>query len=87
MSVFFCLPQDVPESALTNCCGLCSGADMLSMYAFYVIVGSTPRPRTSGCVAMGMFFFCCNLCSRLLMCSARSGVKLLFFVQTKTVYI
>ena len=40
----------------------------------YVSVGSKVRPRTSGCVAIGsaVFFI---LRSRLLLCSARSGVN------------
>ena len=70
-------------------------SEMLWMCVLYVSFGSTVRPRTFGCVAMGsavLFIFR----SRLLVYSARSGanrvqvilsgfsMRLFCFVQAKT---
>ena len=74
MSVSFCLPHPVAVSAFMICRGLCACTEMLWMCVLYVSFGSTVRPRTFGCVAMGsaLLFI---LRFRLLVYSAGSGVK------------
>ena len=53
MSVFFCLPYPVAVSAFMICRGMCACTEMLWMRVPYVSFGSTVRPITFGCVAMG----------------------------------
>ena len=97
MGVSFCLPHPIAVSAFMICRGLCACTEMLWMCVLYVSFGSKVRPRTFGCVAMGsaLLFI---LRYRLLLYSAGSGVnrvqvvlsgfsvRLLCFVQTKTLY-
>ena len=54
MSVSFCLPYPVAVSAFMICRGLCACTEMLWMCVLYVSFGSKVRPRTIGCVAMGV---------------------------------
>ena len=56
------------------CRGLCACTEMLSMCVLYVSFGSTVRPRTFGCIAMGsaLVFI---VRSRLLVYSAGSVVN------------
>ena len=95
MSVSFCLPHPAAVSAFMICRGLCVCTEMLWMCVLYVSFGSKVRPRTFGCVAMGIaLLFIVR--SRLLVYSAGSGVnrvqvvlsgfgkRLFCFVQTKT---
>ena len=75
--------------------GLCACTEMLWMCVLYVSFGSKVRPRTYGCAAMGSALLCIFM-SRLLVCSAGSGVnrvqvvlsgfsmRLFCFVQAKT---
>ena len=74
MSVSFCLPHPVAVSAFMICRGLCACTEMLWMCVMYVSFGSTVKPRTFGCNAMGsaLLFI---VRSRLLVCSAGSGVN------------
>ena len=58
MSVSFCLPHHVASSAFMICSGLCACTEMLWMCVLYMSFGSNVRPRTSGCVAMGIALFC-----------------------------
>ena len=55
MSVSFCLPHPVAVSAFMICRGLCACTEMLWICVLYVSFGSKVRPRTFGCVAMGVF--------------------------------
>ena len=73
MSVSFCLPHPVAVSAFMICRGLCACIEMFRMYVLYVRFGSTVRPRTFGCVAMGSALLCI-LRSRLLLYSAGSSL-------------
>ena len=54
MSVSFYLPHPVAMSAFIICSGLCACTEVLWMCALYVSFVSKVRPRTSGCVAMGV---------------------------------
>ena len=95
MSVSFCLPRPIAVSAVMIYRDVCVCTEMLWMSVLYVSFGSTVRPRTFGCVAMGsaMLFI---VRSRLLVYSAGSGVnrvqvvlsglskRLFCFVQAKT---
>ena len=54
MSVSFRLPHPVAVSAFIICRGLCACTEMLWMCVLYVSFGSKVRPRTFGCVAMGL---------------------------------
>ena len=95
MGVSVFLPHPVVVSAFMICRGVCACTEMLWMCVMYVSFGSTVRPITFGCVAMGsaLLFI---VRSRLLVYSAWSGVnrvqvvlsgfsKILFcFVQAKT---
>ena len=74
MSVYFCLPHPVTVSAFMICRGVCACTEMLWMCVRYVSFESKVRPRTFGCVAMGSALLCIFR-SRLLVYSARSGVK------------
>ena len=75
------------------CRGLCACTEMVWMGVLYVSFGSKVRPRTFGCVAMGSALLC-MFRSRLLVCSAGSGVNrvqvvlsgfsMRCFVQAKT---
>ena len=78
MSVSFCLPHPVAASAFMICRGVYACTEMW-MCVLYVRFGSTVRPRTFGCVAMGsdLLFI---VRSRLLVSSARSDVNRLQFV-------
>ena len=96
MSVSICLPHPVAVSVFMICRGLCAYTEMLWMRVLYVSFGSTVRPRTFWCVAMGsaLLFI---VRSRLLIYSAGSGVnrvqvvlsgfskRLFCFVHAKTV--
>ena len=55
MSVSFCLPHPVVVSAFMIYRGLCVCTEMLWICVLYVSFGSNVRPRTFGCVAMGVF--------------------------------
>ena len=95
MSVSFCLSHPVAVSAFMIYRGFCACTEMLWMCVLYVSCGSTLRPRTLRCVAMGsaLLFI---VRSRLLVYSAGSGVnrghvvlsgfskRLFCFVQAKT---
>ena len=72
--VSFCLPHEVPESALIICNGLFAFVAMLSMCVLYVSLGSSVSPRIFGCVFMGsaVLFICSSM---LHLYSAGSGVK------------
>ena len=74
MSVSFCLPHPVAGSAFMICSGLCICTEMWWMCVLYVTFGSTARPRTFGCVAMGSALLCIFR-SRFLVYSAESGVN------------
>ena len=74
MSVSFCLPHPIAVSAFMICRGLCACSEMLWMGVLYVSFGSTVRPRTFGCVAMGGALLCI-LGPRLLLYSAGYGVN------------
>ena len=58
MSVSFCSPYPVAESAFMICRGLCACTEMLWMSVQYVSFGSKVRPRTFGCVAMRSSLLC-----------------------------
>ena len=73
MSVSFCLTHPVAVSAFMICRGLCACTKMW-MCVLYVSFGSTVRPRTFGCVAMGSVLLCIFR-SILLVYSAGSGVN------------
>ena len=75
MSVSFCLPHPVAVSAFMICRGLCACTEMLWMCVLYGRFGSTVRPQTFGCVAMGSVLLCI-LRSRFLIYSAGSSVKM-----------
>ena len=95
MSIFFCLPHPVAVSVFMICRGLCACTEMLWMCVLYVSFGSRVRPRTFGCIAMGMALLFIVM-SRLLVYSAASGMNrvqvvlsvfsmiLFCFVQAKT---
>ena len=74
MSVYFCLPHPVAVSAFIICRGLCACTEMLWRCVLYVSFRSMVRPRTFGCVAMRSAVLIIFR-SRLLLCSARSGVN------------
>ena len=77
------------------CRDLCACTEMLWMCVLYVGFGSTVRPKTFGCVAMGSALLF-SVRSRLLVYSAGSGLnrvqvilsgsskRLFYFVQAKT---
>ena len=74
MSVSFCLPHPVAVSPFMICRGLCACTEMLWMCVQCVSFGSTVRPRTFGCVAMGSAWLCIFR-TRLLVYSAGSDVN------------
>ena len=74
MSVSFCLPHPVAVSSFMICRGLCACTEMLWMCVMYLSFGSTVRPRTFGCVAMGSALLII-VRSRLLIYFAGSGVN------------
>ena len=59
MSVSFCLPHPLAVSDFMIYRGVCACTEMSRMCVLYVSFGSKVRPRTFGCVAMGMH--CCVL--------------------------
>ena len=76
MSVSFCLPHPFAVCAFMICRGLCACTEMLWMCVLYVSFGSKVRPRTFGCVAMGIaLLFIVR--SRLLVYSAGSQTMVL----------
>ena len=95
MTVSFCLPHPLAVSVFMICRVLSACTEMLWMCVLYVSVGSKVRPRTFGCVAMGIALLCIFR-SRLLVYSTGSGVnrvqvvlsgfsmRLFCFVQAKT---
>ena len=83
MSVSFCLPYSVAETALISCSGLCACCEMLLLCVLYVSFVSKVRPRTIGCVTIGSaVLFIVRL--RLLLYSVGSGVgSVVVYLQCK----
>ena len=78
------------------CRGLCACTEMLWMCVLYVSFGSNVIPRTFGCIAMGsavlfilssrlLLHFEGSVVNRVQAVSTGFSVRLLCFVQTKTV--
>ena len=62
MTVSFRLTHHVAVSAFIICSGLCACTEMLLMCVLYVSFGSKVRPRTFGCIAMGISVLVCSGC-------------------------
>ena len=96
MSVSFCLPHPVAVSTFMICRGLCACTEMLWMCVLYVSFGSKVRPRTFGCVAIGLcsvvyfevqiaLIFYRVWSNRVQVVLSGFSVRLFCFVQVKTV--